>query len=146
MYIIHIFLIFFNWRKIALKCCIGFCHITMWISRENESEVAQSCLTLCDPKDCNLPGSSAHGIFQARILEWVAISFSRGSSQLRDQTWVSCIAGRCFTIWATKEALGISIKSHTQSLFTKSLFIVTKAPLVILGCCHLVGRLSSACR
>ena len=44
--------------------------------------------------DCKLPGSSVHGIFQARVLEWVAISFSRGSSQPRDRTWVSCIAGR----------------------------------------------------
>ena len=52
----------------------------------------------------SLPGSSVHGIFQARILEWVAISFSRGSSQPRDWIWVSCIAVRCFTIWATREA------------------------------------------
>ena len=51
---------------------------------ESETEVAQLCLTLCDPMDCSLPGSSIHGIFQARILEWVAISFSRGSSQPRD--------------------------------------------------------------
>ena len=58
---------------------------------------AQSCLTLCDPKDCGPPGSSVHGILQARVLEWVAISFSRGSSQPRDQTRVSCIAGRFFT-------------------------------------------------
>ena len=65
---------------------------------ESESEVAQSCLTLRDPMDCSPPGSSAHGIFQARVLEWVAISFSRGSSQTRDQTQVSCTAGRCFTI------------------------------------------------
>ena len=69
-----------------------------------ESEVAQSCLTLCDPVDCSLPGSSIHGILQARILEWVAISFSRGSSWLRDQIRVSCIAGRFFTLWATREA------------------------------------------
>ena len=48
--------------------------------------VTQSCPTLCDPMDCNRPGSSVHGILQARILEWVAISFSRGSSQPRDQT------------------------------------------------------------
>ena len=47
---------------------------------KKESEVAQSCLTHCDPMDCSLPGSSVHGIFQARVLEWVAISFSRGSS------------------------------------------------------------------
>jgi len=45
-----------------------------------ESEVAQSCPTLCDPMDCSLPGFSVHGIFQARVPEWVAISFSRGSS------------------------------------------------------------------
>ena len=59
--------------------------------------VVQSCLTLRDPMDCNLPGSSVHGILQARILEWVAIPFSRGSSQPRDRTHVSCIAGRFFT-------------------------------------------------
>ena len=53
---------------------------------------AQLCLTLCDPVDCSLPGSSVHGIFQARILEWVAISYSRGSSQPRDWTWISCIS------------------------------------------------------
>ena len=53
-------------------------------SNESESEVAQSCPTLWDPVDCSPPGSSAHGILQARILEWVAISFSRGSSRPRD--------------------------------------------------------------
>ena len=61
---------------------------------ESESEVAQSCLTLWDPMDCSLPGSSVHGIFQAIVLEWVAISFSRGSSQSRDWTQVSCIVDR----------------------------------------------------
>ena len=66
--------------------------------------VTQSCLTLCDSMDCSLPGSSVHGIFQARILEWVAISFSRGSSRPRDQTQVFCIAGRFFTIRTTREA------------------------------------------
>ena len=65
---------------------------------ESESEVAQLCPTLCDPMDCSLPGISVHGVFQARVLEWVAIAFSRGSSQPRDQTWVSCIVGRCFTL------------------------------------------------
>ena len=67
--------------------------------------VAPSCSTLCNPVDSNLPGSLVHGIFQARILEWVAIPFSRGSSRPRDQTQVSHIAGRFFTIWATREAL-----------------------------------------
>ena len=56
--------------------------------------------------DGSLPGSVIHGIFQARMLEWVAISFSRGSSQPRDRTQVSCIADRCFTVWATREASG----------------------------------------
>ena len=68
-------------------------------------EVAQSCLTLCDPMDCSLPGSSIRGILQARILEWVTISFSRGSSQPRDRTQVSLTAGRRFNLWATREAL-----------------------------------------
>ena len=63
---------------------------------KSESEVTQSCLTLLDPMDCSLPGSSVHGIFQARVLEWVAISFSRGSSRSRDRTCSSCIAGGIF--------------------------------------------------
>ena len=54
------------------------------------------CTTLCDTMDCSLPGSSVHGIFQARVLEWVAISFSRGSSWPRDCTWVSHNVGRHF--------------------------------------------------
>ena len=58
----------------------------------------QSCLTLCDPMDCSQPGSSVHVIFQARILEWAAVSFSRESSQPRDRTRVSCIADRRFTV------------------------------------------------
>ena len=65
---------------------------------ESESEVAQSCPTLCNPVDCSPPGFSLHGILQERILEWVAISFSRGSSQPRDRTQVSRIAGRCFNV------------------------------------------------
>ena len=55
--------------------------------------------------DCSLPDSSVHGILQVKILEWVAISFSRGSSQPRNRTWVSCIAGRFFTDWAVREVL-----------------------------------------
>ena len=62
--------------------------------REVVSEVAQSCPALCDPMDCSLPGSSLHGILQARVLEWVVISFSRGSSRPRDRTQVSRIPGR----------------------------------------------------
>ena len=72
------------------------------------SEVAQSCPTLCDPMDSSPPGSTVHGIFQARILEWATISFSRGSSQPRDQTQVSRTTGRRFTICATKEGLRLN--------------------------------------
>ena len=83
-------------------------------------KVAQSCQTLCDPMDCSLPGSSVHGIFQARVLEWIAISFSRGSSWLRDWTQVSRIAGRRFTGWATKESeSGISSKCSLKFILLR---------------------------
>ena len=59
---------------------------------------------LCDAMDCSPPGSSVHGVLQVRILEWVAMPFSRGSSQLKDQTQVSCIGGEFFTVWASREA------------------------------------------
>ena len=59
--------------------------------------------------DCALPGFSGHGILQARILVWAAISFSKGSSQLRDWTQVTCTAGRFFIIWATKEATRVCV-------------------------------------
>ena len=61
----------------------------------------QSCPTFCSPKDCSPSDSSDHGILQTRILEWIIISFSRGSFWPRYWTWVSCIAGRFFTFWAT---------------------------------------------
>ena len=66
--------------------------------------VTQLCPTLCDPMDCSLPGSYVHGILQARLLEWVAIPFSRESSRLKDWTQLSCMAGRFFTIWETRRA------------------------------------------
>ena len=68
------------------------------------SLVTKLCPTLWDPTDCSPPGSSVYGILQARVLEWVAISFSRRSSSPRDLIQVSCIAGRLFTIWAKREA------------------------------------------
>ena len=73
-------------------------------SRRKRKWNAQPCPTLCDPMDCSLLGSPIHRIFQATVLEWIAISFSRGSSWPRDQTRVSHIAGRHFTIRATWEA------------------------------------------
>ena len=73
------------------------------IFRKVKMLVTQSCPTLCDTMDCNSPGSSVHGILQARILEWVAVAFPSESSWLRGWILVSCIAGGFFTIWATRE-------------------------------------------
>ena len=87
-----------DYGKINIKCCSFTIHFM------KESEVAQLGRTLCDPMNCSPPGSSVHGIIQARTLEWVAFPFSRGSSRPRDQIQVSRIAGRFFSIWATREA------------------------------------------
>ena len=87
--------------RTTTKSCTG----NREIQGSCDSEVVQSCPTLWDPMDCSLPGSFIHGIFQARILEWVAISFSRRSSQPRDWTWISHIIGRRFTVWATRDVL-----------------------------------------
>ena len=88
-----------------LSCIISALFDPLTPQRKKESEGTQSCPTLCEPLDCSPPGSSVHGIFQARVLEWVAISFSRGSSWPRDRTWVSGITGRLFTIWATRDKM-----------------------------------------
>ena len=98
--------------------CTYYVHIYM------RSEVSQSCTTLCNPTDCSLPGSSVRGIFQARILEWVAISFSRGTSQPWDWFQVSCIAGRRLTLWATREALPPNINTYLFRFF--SLIVVLR--------------------
>ena len=93
--------ILYHWATrevLSLKTFKFFLHILKC------SVVTQSCPTLCDPMDCSPPGSSVHGILQARILEWVAISSFRGCSRPRDRTWAFRITGRCFTLWATKEA------------------------------------------
>ena len=94
---------------IILSSCLEF----RWDDLKNVCEVAQKCLTLCNPMDCSLPGSSVHGIFQARILESVAISFSRGSSRPRDWTWLSHTAGRLITIWA----IGKPLRIYTTFIF-----------------------------
>ena len=81
---------------------------TCFSIRKEEVLVSQLCLTLCDPLDCSPLGSSVHGILQARILEWVAMLSSRGSSRPRDQIQVSCIsslAGGFFTTSTTCEYL-----------------------------------------
>ena len=69
--------------------------------------VTQLCPALCDPTDCSPPDFSVNEILQARILEWIAIPFSRGTSQPRDWTLVSYIAGRFFTFWATGKSVPV---------------------------------------
>ena len=95
----HIYTINPNYKEDVTQRRGGL-KILIWVKW---SEVAQWCPTLCDPMDCSPPGSSIHGILQARVLEWVAICFSRGSSWPRNRTWVSGTVGRCFTVWATRE-------------------------------------------
>ena len=107
--------------------------IRIW--RPKWSEVAQLCPTLCDPMDCSLTGSFMHGIFQARMLEWVAFSFSRRSSWPRDWTRVSLIVGRRFTVWATRE--DCHQFSLVQSLSRVQFFVtpwtVAKQALLSMG-------------
>ena len=88
----------FTPRSLRQVCLQSLLRETLALASKLWVLVAQSCLTLCNPMDWSPPGSSVHGILQARILEWVAIPFSRGSSWSRDWTQVSCIAGRFFTI------------------------------------------------
>ena len=77
--------------------------------------VAQSCLTVCDPMHCNPPKYSVHGILKARILGWVAISFSRGSSQPMHRTWVSCIGRWILYHWATREVQGVGRQGEKKA-------------------------------
>ena len=98
------------------------CHFLLQCMKvKSESEVTQSCPTLRDRMDCSPPGSSIHGIFQARILEWVAISYSRGSSWAREWTWVSMNRGAWQTTlhgvmvrhdWATLSLFICKIDNH----------------------------------
>ena len=83
------------------------------LQSQSESEGAQSYPTLFDPMDWSLPGSSVHGIFQARILKWVTISFSRASSWPRDWTQVFHLTGRRFTVWATRKVTDSEV-SHKE--------------------------------
>ena len=90
------------------------------------SGVSRSILSLCDSVNCNLPGPSVHGILQARTLEWVAVLFSRGSSQARDRSQVPCTAGRFFTIWATREVLAkVTVGSSHTSWIQFAVFLNT---------------------
>ena len=93
--------------------------------------VTQFCLTLCDSKDSNLPGSSVHGISQARILEWIAIHLSR------NQTWISCIADGLSTVWATRKSLWFTtIHSGPQGIYPFAHLPVPSTRLVL----HFIGK------
>ena len=102
-----------NWIEARQGPTMPF--ITSTADIQRKVLVAQSCPTLCNPTDCSPPGSSVHGILQARILEGVAISFSKGSSWTRDWTQISCTAGRFFTVWAIREALYCQASEHWKS-------------------------------
>ena len=123
---------------------------------------SQLCLTLCDPMDCSPLGSSVHGILQARILEWVAMPSSRGSSRSRDRTWVSCIAGRFFMVWATREEfplinssawlccpraiLGVVSQAYTQPLGYdggQSTLVAAWCELISIGASKVMSPISN---
>ena len=84
---------------------------------------AQSCLTLCDPMDYSLLVSSVHGFLQARTLEWVSMSFSRGSSQLRDRTWVFCMGGELYHLTPGKPKQLWNSQPHCPGRHTPPSFL-----------------------
>ena len=96
--------------------------IAKTILKQNEARILTHFknLLFCDPMDCSLTGSSVHGIFQKRTLEWVAIHFTRGSSRPRDRTQVSCIGGRFFTVWATSSVQSLSRVRLFATLMNRS--------------------------
>ena len=115
---------FQQWSLLSTGIMMIFIFFFIWL--EWVSEVTQLCPTLCDPMDYSIPCSSIHGILQARVLEWAAISSSRGSSWPRDQTRVSRIVDRCFTIWATREVLSKykTFNYILSKIFLKSFFLI----------------------
>ena len=94
-----------HWPRLLQYLPSVLIHLCSWYWVKVKVLVTQSCLTLCHPMDCSPPGSSVHGILQARILGWVDIPFSRRPSQPRGQTQVSSITSRFFTIWTPRKPL-----------------------------------------
>ena len=115
-----------NYNSVILMVALGFVSSTCQSTSKRCTVLrlrldTQSCPTLCDPMDCSPPVSSAHGIFQARMLEWVAISFSRGSSRPRDQIQVSCTAGRFLPTELQGKLLIYCIGASQMALVVKNL-------------------------
>ena len=100
-------------------------------------KVIQSCLTLCDSKDYSPPGSSVHGLLHTGILEWVAIPFSRGFSQSRVPTQVSCIADRFFTIWACYKSWDYLKFQHISKAWVQILFVILSSDPTTLYTLHI---------
>jgi len=128
----------YNWSLVHLQCCVSFKCTAKWFSYAVVT-VVELLSRICNPMDCSLPGSSVHGISQARILEWVAISSSRRSSQPRDRTHISCIDKQVLHHWATREA-----HMHLHYLFFFRFFshlgyyrILNRVPCTIVSnpCC-----------
>ena len=107
-----------GWTK---RCLDLHCPFSTWESLVCSYLLGQSCPTLCDPMDCSLPGPSVQGIFQAKILEWVSISSSRGSSQPRDWTLVSCIS--CIVRWILYNCAILEIPLPSQIWMALPLFL-----------------------
>ena len=113
--------------------------ITLHCKSTVKVKVAQSCPSVCDPMDCSLPGSSVHGILQARMLEWVAIPFYRESSQPRDRTQVSRIAARFFIIWAILQFNGekkIEVSSACQHWPSTVIWKILFLTVITEGACR----------
>ena len=107
LYLPYLYFFSFSWLMITQHCKLftNFKCIYLDFFFNVKVLVVEPCPILCDPMDYSPSGFSVHGILQARILEWVALPFSWGSSQSWGWTWVSGIAGRYFIIWATRKAL-----------------------------------------
>ena len=104
-----------------LCSCFSQCLLWSECLKWNESVSCSAVWLFVTLLDCSPAGSFVHGILQARIPKWVVIPFSRGSSRPRDWTWVSCIAGRFFTFWATREAQLARIQYKIKSLKNKEI-------------------------
>ena len=116
-----------NINQFSFLIMLYFPYVGFYLMKDHKVKLL-SCVQLCNPIDSSLPGSSVYGIFQARTLEWVAISFSRGSSQLRDWTQVSPTAGSHFTIWATRKAQSESHSVVSYSLQPHGLYSPWNSP------------------